>query len=192
MSKENHCLDEIGANLRRLREGDARAVDALLPSVYEELKRLASNCLRGSSAPTLQATALVHEAYLRLAAHEESSWKDRAHFMALASRAMRQILIDHLRARKSDKRGGAWDRVTLDRVVDRLHDSEIDASELMEALAELEDLDRDQAAMVELRIFGGLTLEEIAEVKSLSMHRVKSEWQFARAWLKRRLGPRDG
>jgi RNA polymerase sigma factor (TIGR02999 family) len=169
---------------------DDRPVDALLPIVYEELRRLAAAYLRRERpGQTLQPTGLVHEAYLRLRKDRPDRWQNRAHFCAIAAHAMRQILIERARARGAQKRGGARPRVTLhDDVAGEDHPlSAVDLLALDEALGRLAALDPEQARLVELRFFGGLTIEETADAMGLSPATVKRHWIVARAWLAREL-----
>jgi RNA polymerase sigma factor (TIGR02999 family) len=170
---------------------DDRPVDAMLPIVYEELRRLAAAYLRRERpGQTLQPTALVHEAYLRLMKDRPDRWQNRAHFCAIAAHSMRQILIERARARGAQKRGGAQPRVTLDEALvaaDGRESPSVDLVALDEALARLEAIDADQARLVELRFFGGLTIEETAEAMNISPATVKRHWTVARAWLAREL-----
>ena len=167
-----------------------RSVDALLPIVYEELRRLAAAYLRRERpGQTLQPTALVHEAYLRLMKDRPDRWQNRAHFCAIAAHSMRQILIERARARGALKRGGAQPRVTFDEALVAAdgRDSSVDLVALDEALQRLEAIDAEQARLVELRFFGGLTIEETAEAMNISPATVKRHWTVARAWLAREL-----
>jgi RNA polymerase sigma factor (TIGR02999 family) len=170
---------------------DDRPVDALLPIVYEELRRLAAAYLRRERpGQTLQPTALVHEAYLRLMKDRPDRWQNRAHFCAIAAHSMRQILIERARARGAQKRGGAQPRVTLDEALvaaDGREEPSVDLVALDDALARLEAIDAEQARLVELRFFGGLTIEETAEAMNISPATVKRHWTVARAWLAREL-----
>src|SRR5512140_369564 len=164
--------------------GDRGALDALVPHVYAELRRQADRYLgRQRSGHTLQATALVHEAFLRLVDQTHVSYKDRAHFFAVASRAMRQILVDHARRRNAGKRGGGATRLALEDEIAAVPPRGVDLVALDDALARLEKLDPDQARLVELRFFGGLTVEETAAVLGCSPATVKRSWSSARAWL---------
>ena len=168
--------------------GDDRQVDALLPVVYEELRRLAAAYLRRERpGQTLQPTALVHEAYLRLMKDRPDRWQNRAHFCAIAAHSMRQILIERARARGAQKRGGAQPRVTLDESQVAGQSASFDLVALDEALERLEKIDPEQARLVELRFFGGLTIEETAEAMNISPATVKRHWMVARAWLAREL-----
>lgn len=167
--------------------GDRDAGDHLLPIVYDDLHRQAMRAVRNEPAEsTLDATGLVHEAYLRLVAQERVTWKNRAHFFGIAAQIMRRILVDHARARRAEKRGGGMHRVTLsDVALDPA--ARIDVLQLDEALERLAALDPGQARLVELRYFGGLTIEETAEALEMSPATVKREWAITRAWLRREL-----
>jgi RNA polymerase sigma factor (TIGR02999 family) len=184
--------------------GDKHALAELMPLVHDELRRLAQRQLRGErSNHTLQRTALVNEAYLRLVNQKDAHWQGRAHFLGLAAQLMRRILVDHARARFAEKRGSGLAPISLNQTgavipaaedgdegvaaIDVAADSEIDLSAIDSALARLEQLDPDQARLVELRFFGGLTIEETAEVMGVSPATIKREWSLARAWLRREL-----
>jgi RNA polymerase sigma factor (TIGR02999 family) len=182
--------------LEQVRAGDRSAFARLWPVVYEELRRLASRLLRAERPEhTLQPTALVHEAYLRLV-DERAGWQDRAHFFAIAAQAMRRILVDYARGHLASKRGGSLRRVSLDDPLAASTPAGVgldDVIEVDEALGELAALDAFEAQVVELRYFGGLTVEETAAALGVSPATVKREWQLARAWLYRRLsGGHDG
>ena len=162
----------------------------LMPLVYDELRRIAARYIsRERPGQTLQATALVNEAYLRLAAERPRDFANKTHFLAIAALSMRQILVQRARARKAAKRGGAPHRITLDdRNIDQAHlPADVDVLALDEALSKLAALDREQARIVELRYFGGLTVEETADVLGISPATVKRHWSMARAWLKQAL-----
>lgn len=161
-----------------------------MPVVYDELRRLAAGYLRRERpGQTIQATALVHEAYLRLIAEQPHQWNDRTHFLAVAALSMRQILVQRARRRNAAKRGADPERITLDdRLLASPGSSPVDMLALDEALNRLTALDAQQARIVELRYFGGLTVEEIAETLDISPATVKRHWTLARAWLKRELG----
>ena len=178
----------------RARAGNAEALADLFPLLYDELRRLAARHIGREYGPrTLQATALVHEAYLRLVPEDNLAWADRAHFFAVAAKSMRQVLIDRARARHAQKRGGLMAPVTLnDELPIRREgpgkaDATIDLIALDTALTKLEALDTKQARMVELRFFAGLTIEETAEVMQSSPATVKRLWTFAQAWLRKEL-----
>lgn len=179
---------EITQLLIAWNQGDQAARDELMPLVYDELRRLARGYLRRERPNhTLQPTALVHDAFLRLVDQSQVNWQNRAHFLGAAARLMRQILINHAEARRAAKRGGSADRVSLDDV-DRLTvEQEVDLTALNEALKKLERLDPMQGRIVEMRFFGGLTIEETAEATGVSSATVKREWSTARAWLRREL-----
>jgi RNA polymerase sigma factor (TIGR02999 family) len=167
---------------------DRQSLDSLLPVVYQELKRLAAGYLRRERAGyTLQPTALVNEAYLRLLKDDPQRWQNRAHFCAIAAHSMRQILIERARARNAQKRGGPRARVTLDDALVAGGERSIDLVALDEALERLAAIDPAQARLVELRFFGGLTVEETADALHISPATVKRHWTVARAWLAREL-----
>jgi RNA polymerase sigma factor (TIGR02999 family) len=168
--------------------GDQRAFDELLPVVYDELRRQAQRALRGENVGhTLQATALVHEVYLRLAGQDRAQWQNRAQFFAMAAQLVRRILIDHARAKQTEKRGGGARAVTLEDAHAESPEPGVDVLALHEALERLATLDAEQARLVELRYFGGLSIEETAAVLGISPATVKREWAVARAWLRREL-----
>lgn len=170
------------------RQGDAQARERLMALVYEDLRRRAAGYLRRErGGHTLQPTALVHEAYLRLVEQDRVVWQNRAHFLAVAASMMRRVLVDHGRRQKAWKRGGAGTRVTLDDSFSRVAPRGIDLLALDEALTELAALDEQQERIVELRAFGGLSVEETAEALGISPATVKRHWSFALAWLQRRL-----
>ena len=179
--------------LRDAGGGSERAVDELLPLVYDELRALAARLLRDERRDhTLQPTAVVHEAYLRLVGVEEVDWTDRAHFFRAAARSMRRILVDHARKRCSAKRGGAPRRISIqiDDIADR-RAQQINVLDLDEALCTLAKEYPPKAQVVELRSFGGLTTEETARAMDVTTRTVERHWRFARAWLYRALRP-DG
>lgn len=164
--------------------GDRQALDEMLPLVYDELHGLAARYLRGERPDhTLQPTALVHEAYLRLINQHDVSWRNRAQFLGLAAGMMRRILVNHARDRRAVKRPGDRERVSLDLVEAPSGGADIELIALEEALDRLLELDARKAKVVELRFFGGLTMDEIAEVLAISGATVEREWSFARAWL---------
>jgi RNA polymerase sigma factor (TIGR02999 family) len=173
---------EVTSLLRAAGDGDREAFDRLFPLVYAELRAMADRQLRGEAAGhTLQATALVHEAYLKLAVPDgAAAWSDRAHFFGIASRAMRQVLVDHARRRRAHKRGGAWSRTTLSGKPLAL---DTDPEELLALDAALEGLEPRQREIVEMRFFGGMTEDEVAAVLGVSDRTVRREWVKARAWL---------
>lgn len=166
------------------------ALDAVWPEVYQELRRLAAHYVRGERPDlTLQATALVHEAYVRLLKEANTSWQNRAHFAAIAANAMRQILVEQARAHGALKRGGDRLRVTLSDDAARHPGTDPDIEALDEALTVLATLEPRQARLVELRYFGGLTIEEAAHELGVAVATAKRDWAVARAWLRRRLQP---
>ena len=171
--------------------GDQTAADRLLPAVYAELRRQAGRAMRRESPEnTLQATALVNEAYLRLIDQRRVLWRNRAHFFGVAAHLMRRILVDHARERHAAKRGGGLRPLTLSGVAaPSAADEGVDVLALHEALERLAALDPGQARLVELRYYGGLTIEETAEALGVSPATVKREWAIARAWLRRELSP---
>ena len=169
-------------------EPDRQSLDSLLPVVYQELRRLAASYLRRERpGQTLQPTALVHEAYLRLMKGRPERWQNRAHFCAIAAHSMRQILIERARARGAQKRGGKAPRITLDEALVGGDAPSFDLLALDEALERLAAIDPEQARLVELRFFGGLTVEETADAMNISPATVKRHWTVARAWLAREL-----
>jgi RNA polymerase sigma factor (TIGR02999 family) len=177
--------------LERARGGQEPAVEELVPLVYGELRRIARRYMRHERpGQTLNATALVHEAYLRLFKDQDVSFQNRAHFLGIAARSMRQILVEHARARDADKRGGERRRITLDERVAATASRDIDLLALDEALERLARLDERHARIVELRFFGGLTNEETAAALDISPATVKRAWTVARAWLHRELSAR--
>jgi RNA polymerase sigma factor (TIGR02999 family) len=170
--------------LVRWRGGDREALEELMPLVYEELRRLAHHYLRKERADhTLQSTALVHEAYLRLAGQNPPQWQNRAHFFGIAAHIMRQILLEYARGRNTDKRGGNAVTLSLDDAVAISQGMNADVVALDKALTELSDLDAQQGRIVELRFFAGLTIEDTSEVLGISPATVKRDWVTARAWL---------
>lgn len=188
MSETSPTPEAMAALLDRAREGDERALSALMPLVYDELRRVAAACMRRERpGQTLQATALVHEAYVRLFQDTRLSWSSRAHFIGIAARSMRQILIERARARGAAKRGGGRVRVTLQTGLVRGADSSFDLEVLDDALTRLGEMDADLARVVELRFFGGLSVEEAAEALGISPATVKRRWTLAKAWLLREL-----
>lgn len=179
---------EITQLLHDWQQGDRAALDQLLPLVYDELRRLAKrNLRRQSPGQTLQTTALVHEAYLRLINLPEVDWQNRAHFFAVAAQAMRYLLIDRARAKRYAKRGGGAQQVSLDEAAQVSAERPDELLALDEALTRLAALDPRQSQIVELRYFGGLTVEETAEVLGVSAITVMREWAKAKGWLYREL-----
>ena len=169
-------------------QGDEGALDTLLPLVYSELREMAHRYLgRERRDHTLQPTAVVHEAFLRLIKQRRVDWKSRSHFFAVAAQAMRRILVDHARARAADKRGGGQTLIALDAAPSGETPRAVDLIALDDALGRLEKLDRTKASVVEMRFFGGLTIDETAEALGASPSTVKRDWTLARAFLYREL-----
>lgn len=164
--------------------GDRRALDELLPLVYEELRRLAGAYLRRErEAHTLQSTALVHEAFLRMVNQRDVEWHGRAHFFGIAAQMIRRILVDHARAQRTAKRGSGAVMLELDESIAASQQRDLDLIALDDALSRLGAMDRRQGRIVELRFFAGLSVEDTAEVMGISTATVKREWASARAWL---------
>lgn len=179
---------ELTGLLQAWRGGDTAALDALLPLVYEELHRLAHRHMAGERrGHVLQTSALVSEAYVRLVDAARVDWRDRAHFFAVTARLMRQVLIQHARARQTDKRGGHAVRVALDETTLPAPERDADLVALDEALNRLAEVDPREAKVVELRFFAGLTEEEAAHVLGISDRTLRREWDHARVWLLREL-----
>jgi len=174
--------------LVRWRDGDKAALDALMPLVYSELRRIANRYLQGErSDHTLQSTALVHEAYVRLTSQQLPQWQNRAHFFEVAAQLMRQILVDHARSYRASKRGGEFYKLALDDAEDQEKPIDVDIVALDDALKSLTAMDAQQAKVVELKFFGGLSNEDTAEALGISTSTVKRDWTTARAWLFREL-----
>jgi RNA polymerase sigma factor (TIGR02999 family) len=178
--------------LNRLKEGRREVEAELLPLVYKELQRIAASYMRNENAGhTLQPTALVNEAYLRLTDQTRVDWKSRAHFLGVAAQLMRRILVDHVRERLARKRGGHQVRIDVEHVqIEKLSERPEDVLAVDEALSRLSHFDPRQARIVEMRYFGGLTVEETAEALSISPRTVKREWAMARAWLRAEISGR--
>ena len=175
---------EVTALLQLWSDGRKEALDRLLPQIYAELQRLASSYLRRERPDhTLQATALVHEAFIKLVDQRAVRWQNRAHFFGIAAQAMRRILVDHARARDAGKRGDGARRISLDDALVLTDMPNVDVLALDEVLSRLAVLDPQQSRVVELRFFGGLTIDETAEVLHISPATVGREWTLARAWL---------
>jgi RNA polymerase sigma factor (TIGR02999 family) len=174
--------------LQEVSGGDKDAPARLMPLVYDELRRLANHYLRQERPDhTLQPTALVHEAYLKLIDQSRVDWQNRAHFFGVAAQSMRRILVDHARGHRASKRGGVQQKLTLDEAVDYSQSRDIDLVALDDALNLLAELDQRQSRIVELRFFGGLTIEETAEALGVSPATVKVDWSMAKAWLRREI-----
>jgi RNA polymerase sigma factor (TIGR02999 family) len=183
---QNEPSTQVTQLLVRWRAGDRQALEALMPLVYDELRRLAHHYLSHErSDHTLQSTALVHEAYLRLAGQNPPQWQNRAHFFGIAAHLMRQILVEYARGRGTAKRGGNAPRLALDEATALSQQADVDLVALDRALLELSDLDAQQGRIVELRFFAGLTIEDTSEVLGISPATVKRDWTTARAWLYR-------
>ena len=177
-------LSETTRLLREWANGDARALERLTPHIYRELRQIAGRFIQAENpGHTLQATALVHEAYLRLIEVDNVDWQHRAHFFAVAAQMMRRILLDAARRRGSAKRGGGAARVNLDEIPDLSAERGDQLVALDEALCRLAEVDPRKAKVIELRFFGGLTVEETASVLSVSQDTVMRDWRLARAWL---------
>jgi RNA polymerase sigma-70 factor (ECF subfamily) len=177
---------EVSQLLVRWRSGDKAALDELTPVVYEELRRLARHYMRGErTGHTLEPTALVNEAYLRLVDLRDMKWQNRAHFFAVAATLMRRILVDHARSRNYAKRGGVQQRLSLSKADRFANKPDVDLVAMDDALMTLEQMSAQQSRIVELRFFGGLTIEETAEVLGVSHATVERDWAVARAWLRR-------
>ncbi len=167
---------------------DPAAVDQLLPIIYRELRLIADNMMRGERLNhTLQPTALVHEAYLRLVGAEDLQWTDRAHFLSLSARAMRRILVDHARRKKAIKREGELQSVTLDDDAAGSLDPQLEVLELNDALEKLQAQDKRAGQVAEMRLFGGAKVKEIAAVLGISTRTVDDDWAVARMWLSREI-----
>jgi RNA polymerase sigma factor (TIGR02999 family) len=170
--------------------GERKALEQLLPAVYQELRAIAARQLRNErGGHTLQPTALVHEAYLRLVDQREADWQNRAHFFGVAAQVMRRILVDHARRRNASKRGGGIERVSLDDEAERLESAtELSIALCDDLLNRLGEMDSRLAQIAELRIFGGLTVDQVAHVLGVSVSTAKRDWRSAKAWLARELG----
>ena len=169
-------------------DGDKQALDKLMPFVYEELRRLARNYMRNQpSDHTLQTTALVNEAYLRLIDSSQVRWQNRTHFFAISAQLMRRILVDFARSKNAKKRGGEDQKITFDEALPVSVEKEFELIALDDALKELAKMNERQSQIVEMRYFGGLTEEEIAEALDISTRTVRRDWSVARAWLYREL-----
>jgi RNA polymerase sigma factor (TIGR02999 family) len=179
--------NQVTALLARWSGGDASAREALIPIVYDELRRLARRCLAGQDHHTLQSTALVHEAYLRLVGQSSLRAESRSHFLAIAARLMREILVDRARARGAAKRGASCVTLAFDEAVALPEKPQVDLVALDDALKSLTELDPRQSQIVDLRFFGGLSIEETSHVLELSPATIKREWATARLWLQREL-----
>jgi RNA polymerase sigma factor (TIGR02999 family) len=180
--------EQVTSLLLRWRSGDKAALDALMPLVYSELRRLAHHYLQQERTDhTLQSTALVHEAYARLIGQSLPEWQNRAHFFGVAAQIMRQILVDYARQRRAVKRGGELCKLTLENAESESQRTEVDIVALDDALRDLAKIDAQQSRVVELRFFAGLSIEDTSEVLGISPSTVKRDWNTARVWLYREL-----
>ena len=183
-----HSRKDVTALLVDWSEGDQQALNELMPLVYDELHRLASGYLRRERVGhTLQTTALVHEAYLNLVDQSHTNLRNRVQFLSAAANVMRHVLVDHARRRNTFKRGGDYSRLSLDRAAISSEQKDVDLLDLNEALNVLASLDAQQSRVVELRVFGGCTVEETAEALRISPRTVKREWSMAKAWLHKQI-----
>lgn len=180
----------VTAVLRRWSNGESHALDELIPLVYRELQAIAHARLKKERAgQSLQSAELVHEAYLRMVHQPEAEWRDRVHFFAAGSRIIRNILVDHARAKQRARRGGGQEFLTLNESIDASPQRSVAIVALDDALNDLAKLDERQSRIVEMRYFAGLEIEEVAEVLGISRATVNRDWVTARAWLMRQLGP---
>jgi len=186
-------MSEVTRILDALKRGDAHAAEELLPVVYAELRRLAAQKM-ASEAPgqTLQPTALVHEAWLRLTGNEARKWNDRSHFFAAAAEAMRRILVDNARRKRTQRRGGGGQRVELPEIASAVTEPDDKVLAVNEALEKFARLDPEKAELVKLRYFVGMTVEEAAEALGMSERTAKRHWTFARAWLHEEIRAQSG
>ena len=180
--------NQVTELLVRWRGGEKAALDSLMPLVYSELRRIAQHYLNNERPDhTLQSTALVHEAYVRLTGQALPQWQNRAHFFAVAAQLMRQILVDYARSHRASKRGGNVYKMALDEAEEQPQVFDVDIIALDDALKSLADMDSQQSKVVELKFFGGLSIEDTADVLGVSPSTVKRDWVTARAWLYREL-----
>jgi RNA polymerase sigma factor (TIGR02999 family) len=185
-------MSDVTRILNAIEQGDTRAADRLLPLVYEELRLLAAQKLsREPPGQTLQATALVHEAYIRLLGEEAQDWKSRGHFFKAAAEAMRRILVENARRKQRLKRGGNRERLTWDEAAIATHKQDLDLLALDEALTKLEAEDPEKANLVKLRYFAGLTTSQSAQVLKISLPTANRHWSYARSWLFREISKGD-
>jgi len=192
LDMEPKSSDEVTQLLARIDGGDDDSTARLFALVYEQLRALAESYFRSQPAGhTLQPTALVHEAFMKLVGNTSIRWEGRSHFFAVAAKAMRKVLADHARRRRAIKRGGDRDRVTLDMAIDAAGRRDVDVVDLHEALNDRTGLSERQAQVVELRFFGGLKVEEAAHVLGVSPRSVKLDWRIARAWLRHALSEEE-
>jgi RNA polymerase sigma factor (TIGR02999 family) len=183
---------EVTRLLLDWKSGDQGALDKLMPLVYDELHHLADRYLRRERPDhTIQATALVNEAFIKLIEQKEVQWQNRAHFFGIAAQLMRRILVDHARARYAEKRGGEGYKLSLNEAIGLPEKRDLDLVALDDALNSLASRDERKSKIVELRFFGGLTIEETAEVLGISLDTVKRDWRMARAWLYSEISKED-
>jgi RNA polymerase sigma-70 factor, ECF subfamily len=179
--------------LSELSSGNQAVLSEIVPLLYDELRRLAASYLRRErQGHTLQPTALVHEAYLRLAEQEHVNWRNRGHFIGIAAQLMRRVLVDHARSHKAVKRGGPLPKLSLDEAMVYSRENAGEIIILDEALSRLAQIDKRQARIVELRVFGGLSVDETAEMLEVSPATVKRDWSMAKAWLAREIRKHTG
>jgi len=183
---------EVTLLLKKIRAGDSDASEALVPLLYHELRQIAARCLNSERrGHTLQPTALVNEAYLKLVDQHNADYQSRGHFMAIAAMVMRRILVNHAEKRSAAKRGGGAERVPLDSRVYASAEPDVDVLALNEALTRLAEFDRRKAKVVEQRFFAGIGMSQIAENLGVSLATVKRDWEFARTWLMREIESND-
>ncbi len=182
---------DVTALLRQISNGNRDAVEELVPLLYNDLRRMAAYYLRRERrGHTLQPTALVHEVYLRLLDQKDVRWQNRSHFFGVAAQLMRRILVDYARSHQAAKRGGALPKISLEQVIVTSKERASELVTLDETLTRLASIDPQQARIVELRVFGGLTVEETAELLDVSPATVKRDWTMAKAWLRREISNR--
>jgi RNA polymerase sigma factor (TIGR02999 family) len=183
-SMEQHSLGQVTRLLNEWSDGDSAALDELIPIIYDELRSLAARYLRRERIDhTLQPTALVHEAYFRLVDQKEVRWQSRAHFFGIAAQMMRRVLIDHAKSQGREKRGGGRQKVELDQAAELSEEQASEVIALDDALEALARIDPRKGKIVELRYFGGLSVEETAEVLGVSPNTIMRDWAMAKAWL---------
>jgi RNA polymerase sigma-70 factor, ECF subfamily len=187
----DNAPNDVTQLLIKLTDGNTEVLDALLPLIYDELRSLANRYLRRERREhTLQPTALVHEAYLKLVDQKHVRWQNRAHFMGVAANMMRRILVDHARRHTADKRGGEFEKLPIEEEILVVSDEKsVELLALDEALENLAKIDEQKSRIVELRYFGGLSVEETAEVMGVSPVTVKRQWRMAKAWLYGQVAP---
>lgn len=175
--------------LESLSRGDSKAAEELLPIVYDELRAIAQRVFQSQHGndKTIQPTILVHDVFMKLTGNTDTQWAGRVHFFAVAAKAIRELLVDDIRRQQAQKRGGGWNRVNLSAINDPKNNSIIDLIDLEDALARLKEISPRQERIVELRFFGGLTVEEVADVLNVSDRTVMYDWRMARAWLRKTL-----